>query len=915
MSREIVRVLTVLAISVVPSAVLAQGGVVGSIVGNVFDQIGNPIKGVKVVAKSDTHIGGPKTTYTNDEGYFRIPALQPGDFELTATAPKLKSVHQKGVKVGLSAAAEVTLIMEVETATEEVKVIEKAPIVSTTTAVVKEVYDEEFIDNLPLESRTAAESFVGYNVPGAVYGSTRTARVRGGNENQNSFMVDGFHMNGQKTTYKSLSAMEVQTAGYGADGATTPGGLVTMVTKSGSNKYEFDVNGFHQDSLFRIFAEPGERETRSWQSYINPNFSGPIVKDRLWFYINAEARSEIRGRDPDPSGFFPDPPTRSYGSARGTAKFTWQVTPRNKIQSFSVINRDFNKNFADGLNIDRDAQRMIDHFDYFTGLTWESLLTDTLFFKTQVGNIRTWEWGAPEMCRSNPVNCDHIVPVVQSYPQTIRLHNHNESRQIIINSIEFVNTLEWFGHSKTLGDHNVKLVSRYFTQTEERAFSTPGDKELTFNGQLPERERIYFANDPRIEPERFGWNIQSSQGFRWINTVTDSARITRYLTLNPGIGVTATGSENSTGEQVTGALAVTPHISVAWDPTHDGRTVLRASFNNYVDADVGRLARHSLGGRVSRECRWNEGNQDFTDNCSYSGGASGRTFGLPCGPQGFDEYGQDCREKLRIPRTWEYTVGAEREIIQGVGLGSDFIYRDYTYPYSIKETNRIWNQAGTALEPTGRYRNGRSQTINDLETPWEARRKYMAVTTSVHKREGAFKINTSYTWSELYGNVHNMESNDWGNIPPRDPLLWGYLPDDSRHTIKTTMTYQWTKWLTTGFTHRYYSGRPYQRRFRNAETGNFDDYRARVGINPGTNINDPEDDRPLRLPDIQQFNLQIRSNLKPLTGLNLDVYTDIMNVLGLRTTTSVVQDDGPRWSQPSGRMGPMNARFGFRFKY
>src|SRR5262245_27095061 len=75
----------------------AQGGVNGSIVGYVFDQTGAPIKGVKLTARSPTQIGGAKTGYSNEEGFFRIIGLIPGTFEVGATAPKLKSVVQKEV--------------------------------------------------------------------------------------------------------------------------------------------------------------------------------------------------------------------------------------------------------------------------------------------------------------------------------------------------------------------------------------------------------------------------------------------------------------------------------------------------------------------------------------------------------------------------------------------------------------------------------------------------------------------------------------------------------------------------------------------------------------------------------------------------------------------------------------------------
>ena len=140
---------------------------------------GNPLSGVKVVAESPTQIGGVRVTYTNAEGGFRFIALQPGTFAVMATAPKMSAVHQKGIKVGTQAPAEVSLVMEVATATEEVKVIEKAPIVSTTTANVKEQWDEEFIDNLPLETRTSVEELVGHATPGAIYAGERAhARPR-----------------------------------------------------------------------------------------------------------------------------------------------------------------------------------------------------------------------------------------------------------------------------------------------------------------------------------------------------------------------------------------------------------------------------------------------------------------------------------------------------------------------------------------------------------------------------------------------------------------------------------------------------------------------------------------------------------------------------------------------------------------
>jgi hypothetical protein len=191
------------------------------------------------------------------------------------------------------------------------------------------------------------------------------------------------------------------------------------------------------------------------------------------------------------------------------------------------------------------------------------------------------------------------------------------------------------------------------------------------------------------------------------------------------------------------------------------------------------------------------------------------------------------------------------------------------------------------------------------------------VSTTLRKREGAVKVVASYTWSKLTGNVNNTESNDLGSNPARDLYYqYGYLPADYRHDVRGTFTWQLNKIVSLGYTGGYRSGYPYQRLFRNEVEGGAVDRRSPIGTNPGGNINDPGDDRPLRLPDILDMSAQVRVNLKPLVGINLDGFVDVLNLLALRTTTSLVQEDGPAWGQPAGgRLGPMRLRLGFRARF
>ena len=907
----------VVALGAIPATVWAQGGATGSITGTVTDQNGQPLKGVKLTAKSDTQIGGAKVVYSNDEGTFRILGLIPGKFEMTASAPKLKTVIQKDITVGVNAAAEADLMMEVETAVEEVKVVERAPLVSTTSASVKEVFDEEFVDNLPSDFKAGAEYVTAVTVPGAVTAGVRSTRIRGGSTGQTVYQVEGFHMNGQRSTLKGMAAIEVQSAGYGAENATVAGGVVNMVTKSGSNKFEVDLTGYIEDSNLRFFLGPNDSQQHSYFAVFNPNISGPIIKDKLWFFLNFEGRREQYAAEPDPLLIHPTNPDRWYGSLRGSGKLTWQVTPRNKLVSFTNFNLRVDHKIRQGYEpaVELEAQATQNDTDIFQGLIWESLLGDNIFFKSQAGVQRFHQHLLPTMCMDDPIECGNVPSQRDTLGRDRRYGNYDTMRQRMTDKFQFINTLEMFANSRVLGEHAIRLKNDYYIEEFEEARAVPGDIAYRWLGATPDRVTNYYSNDPRLEPERRGWFVRTSTAYKNVASLSDAMRLTRYFTLTPGVALTKTASYNNVGETAIDVLAFTPHLAAAWDATHDGRTVIRGSFNQYLDVDAQTIARHTLGSPVSQTCRWDATSQQYNSNCVWEGGPTTATLGKPCGPDGVGPGGEDCNTELKVPRTWEFTLGAEREIITGLALAIDSVYRRYTNPYEVIETNRIWNASGTGLEQGGGYRNGRATTVFDMETPANAYRTYFGNTLSVHKRQGAFKLTGSYTLSFLRGNVLDGTGNRFGDIAPRDVFLEGYLADDSRHNIRASATYQWTRWFSSGVIFDYRSGRPYDRRYLNSETGAFEDYRAPVGHNPGANINDPGDDRESRLPDQQLFSVQLRFNLKPLIGAHIEAYVDILNALALRTPTGYFQEDGETWARPNGYLEPFRMRLGGRYKF
>jgi hypothetical protein len=113
----------------------------GVLTGHVFDQTGSPLRGVVVTVARKPPETLAKKARTNDEGAFRIAGLPQGMYDVTASAPKLRTLTKRDLSVMDGPIAELDLIMEVEAVVERIGVVEKAPLVSASRATVKEDFE------------------------------------------------------------------------------------------------------------------------------------------------------------------------------------------------------------------------------------------------------------------------------------------------------------------------------------------------------------------------------------------------------------------------------------------------------------------------------------------------------------------------------------------------------------------------------------------------------------------------------------------------------------------------------------------------------------------------------------------------------------------------------------------------------
>ena len=888
-------VATVVAAMVDGRTAYAQGAGTGSADGFVTDQGGNPLRGVKIVAQSRTLIGKGRTTYTSAEGTFHMGGLTPGKYTFTATSPGLETVVQENIELGIASPAEINVMMQVKTAEQRVVIVEKRqPVISTTKAAVQQNYDQQLIEAIPFRDTVNQFRDIVHSAPGSI-----NLRVRGASATQTAFLEDGFEIRDIFPPIRSAQAFEVQTSAYGADAPTWSGGVSNMVTRSGSNDFEFQFQALTVGSWGELFKDNLDTNAGINRWMVNPTISGPIIKDKLWYHLNIEVTETTTPIPRDLTLTLPEQTPQFSVFPKVVGKVSWQVTPRNKIELLFngdtpyIQNNRLTPGVADSANQDRLAQR------YFAGATWESLLTNNLLFRSQAGWIAFFEEIQPAICRTlDAATCLNASNTRQTAPQVLETGNspvHTIRNQ---QSLQFINTLEYFLSTAHFGEHKLRLRDFVLVDRDIRSTVTPSNFNYETVAGVPTFRTEFFANDPRLAPGQYGWFRGTTRQQRHVLTLSDTAKFARRVTAIAAMSLVQARGSNSTGTFPYSANTWAPALSLVWDITGDGKNILRSSGSVYVDVDLTNISRFAIGTQVTQRCAASGSPTMpvYDTNCQYAGGASSSTIG-----------------NLQTPKTYEATLGGAREVIPGTALSLDFVYRKFVNQYEDYETNRIWNASGSSILGTV---NGQPNTVLNLDTLGGAQRTWKGATLALSKKGGALIMEGSYTLAKLEGTVLDGFQNAYGTIPAQDALyLNGVLDDDHRHEIKLVADWLIQPWLSAGIRYNYYSGLPRKRLFYNSATGTYSILRAPNGIDPGADRNSPLDDFIIRTPDQQDFNLQVRMQLLPLIGHDLSFIVQVLNVLALRTPLTFNNNDGAAYGTVLTRMDPFRIRVGIDYAW
>lgn len=303
---RLVRWISILGVLTMAPALRAQNAT-GSIVGIVRDASGNVIAGAQVhlldVAKNQT-----TNTTTNALGYYSFPLVQPASYRLTIEAPGFKQFVQENIKLDVATTLSINADLQVGQVSQSVTVTGAPPLLESQTSSLGQVISNKSIVDLPLDGRNAY-GFAAL-VPGVIapYGFTQTAfdeyndqfiSINGSRPNQNTFLLDGginsepaFTGPGYFPSVDLVQQYKVQTADFSAEYSHTGGGLINVITKSGSNQLHGSAWEFFRNTQLEandFFSnEAGLPRAQFRFNQFGGTLGGPIRKDKTFFFGSYE---------------------------------------------------------------------------------------------------------------------------------------------------------------------------------------------------------------------------------------------------------------------------------------------------------------------------------------------------------------------------------------------------------------------------------------------------------------------------------------------------------------------------------------------------------------------------------------------------------------------------------------------------
>ncbi len=413
-----------LSIITFPSVTFGQATTTGEIFGVVEDEDGQPQPNVDVVIEGAR---GARTATTDSKGQYKFEYLPPGSYDLKLTVPGFRAVSIKGIQVKLEHKSKANIILETGKEIEIIEITGSAvPAIDTSKISVSSDLSSDFLKRMPVGRSVSASMSLapGVSDPGAAMLGNNPS-ISGASGLENTYIIDGVNITnagygslgsysirygslGSGVNFDFVETVQVKTAGFEAEYGSALGGVVNVLTKSGTNEFHGSVYSFYQPRDLEATRRPvslmqGNAYETGYEEWdIGATLGGPLVKDKLFFFaaINPQQRTiyrQVAEWDPNGDGTIDYPlGNREWKTVRSqqayAAKLSWSIAPGHKLDAtlFGDPGRSEMgpQNNEDILGESENGFSEIEMGGNHQVIRYEGVLTDWMSIEAQVARAR-----------------------------------------------------------------------------------------------------------------------------------------------------------------------------------------------------------------------------------------------------------------------------------------------------------------------------------------------------------------------------------------------------------------------------------------------------------------------------------------------------------------------------------------------
>src|SRR5208337_4278255 len=308
-AMKLPRILMLLLVVMVAPGISPAQDATGRIFGTVYDQQGAVIPSVQITA-TNTATQVARTATTNKEGTFQILSLPIGNYKVTAEHEGFRSVISAEQKLLINQALRIDFKMEVGAANQTVNVGAEAAPVETVNPTLGQSITGRALTNMPLNGRDMMD--LALLQPGVTESNDDNTgagnfSIAGGRTDSVTFLLDGGNNNDLLDNSNvldpnpdAIAEFRILTSDYTAEYGRNGGGVISVVTKSGTNSihgsaFEFLRNrDFDANDYFNKEQVPQLPRLDLKRNQFGATLGGPIVKDKAFFFLAYQGQRQVQ---------------------------------------------------------------------------------------------------------------------------------------------------------------------------------------------------------------------------------------------------------------------------------------------------------------------------------------------------------------------------------------------------------------------------------------------------------------------------------------------------------------------------------------------------------------------------------------------------------------------------------------------